>query len=148
MIAAQSLANICESMLLCVPPHMIEAVWPAVAPLIDQAYAEMDDTTPDVKTWLQEGKGLLWVEMRGKELLAAMTTSLVPMRSGLACRMVACGGGALDAWKHHHAIIERYAEAEGCCKVICDGRLGWSRVLEGYLPRSVSLVKELSRGQG
>lgn len=143
MIAAQCLANVCESTLLCVPPLLVEGMWPLVAEMIDGAYAEMDDTTPDVKTWLIEEKGLLWVEMRERQVLAAMTTSLVPMRSGLACRMVACGGGALDAWKHHHAIIENYARDEGCTKVICDGRLGWSRVLDGYVPRSVSLVKEL-----
>jgi hypothetical protein len=132
-----------ESVLICAAPEWIEGIWPAVAPLIDAGYAELDEITPDVKTWLIEEKGLLWVAMQDTEILAAMTSSLVPMRSGLACRMVACGGGSLEAWQHHHAIIERYAKAEGCVKLICDGRLGWSRVLKGYEPRSVSLVKGL-----
>jgi hypothetical protein len=143
MTGAQRLANVCETILLCVPPHMVDGVWPHVFPMIDAAYADTDDITPDVLTWLKAEKGLLWVAMRDDQLVAALTTSLVPMRSGLACRMVACGGGALDAWRHHHATIENYAREEGCDRVVVDGRLGWSRILEGYSPQSVSLVKEL-----
>lgn len=131
--------------LVCVPPSDVWTLWPAVEPLIDAAYAELDMLTPDVCGWLEAQKGLLWVVTDGVNVIAAATTSLEPRRGGLACRVVAAGGPGtgLDFWKIHIGAIERYAKAERCYKVEIDGRQGWARVLSGYAPKAVSLEKRL-----
>lgn len=128
--------------LLCVPRPQIELLWPAVAPLIDEAYAALDEITPDVRTWLIEGKGLLWVLAESSNIFAAATSSLVQARGGLACRVVACGGSQGD-WQACLDKIERYATVEGCYKTVIDGRRGWERVLTGYRPMCVSFEKRM-----
>lgn len=131
--------------LQCVAPALINSIWPIAFPFIDAAYAAMDEITPDVRTWLIEDRGLLWVlrvPSDGK-IIAACTTSLVRARSsGLYCRAVACGGAQAD-WVGCIAAIERYAKAEGCYKVALDGRRGWSRVLPDYDPVCVSYEKRI-----
>lgn len=129
--------------LLAVAPEDVDKVWPFVADMIDDAYAAMDEDTPDVRRWLVERKGILWVYATDDQVIhAIVTTSLVRKRGGrLACRMVACGGRMMEAWKHHHATIEEYARGEGCYKVMADGRPGWARVLEGYNVTAVKLEK-------
>lgn len=135
------------STLICVPPADVPKVWPAVETLIDQAYAAVDEITPDVRTWLIEEKGLLWIAVHDDadklEVLACLTTSLVQCRSGLACRMVAAAGDGLDYCLPHLSAIELYAAAEGCCKVFCEGRSGWGRVLRGYVPKTVRFERRL-----
>lgn len=132
-----------ETMLICVPPGLVHEIWSLVAGMIDDAYAATDDLTPDVHQWLLEEKGLLWVVMRGQDVIAAITTSLVQMRSGLAMRFVACGGMDLATWHHHHQKFEDYARAEGCYKICGTGRLGWQKVLPGYETKCISFEKRI-----
>ena len=129
--------------LICIPPTKVREVWPLVEGMIDAAYAATDEITPDVRAWLLGEHGLLWIAARGDEVIAALTTSLVQKRSGLACRMVAAGGFDLDLWKDHHLQIEAYAKAEGCVKVYFEGRVGWMRVLPDYQPLRVAFEKEV-----
>ena len=130
--------------LTCVDPKDIGKVWPLVADMIDTGYASVDEITPpDMREWLAAAKGLLWVSIQDEKIVAILTTSLTPKRSGLACRMVCCGGAEMDLWKSCHAQIEDYARAEGCVKVISDGRPGWAKVLPGYRTTRLSLEKAL-----
>jgi hypothetical protein len=130
--------------LACVDPKDIEKVWPLVADMIDAGYAAVDEITPpEMREWLSTGKGLLWVSIKDEKIVAVLTTSLTPKRSGLACRMVCCGGAEMDLWKSCQVQIEEYARAEGCVKVIADGRPGWARVLPGFKTVRVSLEKAL-----
>lgn len=132
------------SALICVPPSDLWSVWPMVEPLIDAAYAEVDQITPDVLSWLEAQKGLLWIATDGLRVFAACTTSLERRRSGLACRIVACTDeSGVSEWKRHLPAIEQYARREGCVKIEVSGRQGWSRVLPGYAPKTVSLEKRL-----
>lgn len=132
------------STLVCIPPEKVPEIWPAVEKMIDAAYAATDEITPDVRTWLIEAKGLLWVAVaENSKVVAALTTSLVQKRSGLCCRMVAAAGDGIDYCLVHLDKIELYAAAEGCYKVSFEGRPGWSRVLRGYVPRTVCFDKRL-----
>lgn len=130
--------------LICVPPGMVSEIWPMVAGMIDAAYAEIDEETPDVERWLIDGHGLLWIAMQNSAPVAALTTSLITKRSGAkVCRMVAAGGHDLKCWKLHHNTIEQYARTEGCYMVSCEGRPGWGRVLSGYETKRICLEKRI-----
>jgi hypothetical protein len=134
------------STLVCIPPVDVQKVWPAVAKMIDDAYAAVDQVTPDVLTWLVEGKGLLWVAVLDDsdfEVVAALTTSLVQRRGGLACRMVAAGAQSIDYCLPHLRTIELYAAREGCYMISCEGRDGWLKHLPGYSRKKVTLEKRL-----
>lgn len=131
----------------CVPPYDVPKVWPLVASMIDAAFAELDETTPDYLPWLMEGKGLLWVYIRDEIIVAAATSSFQKGRQGKTCRVVSVGGDSggegVAMWRRCIAEIERYAKTQGCYKVVIDGRRGWIRVLADYDPKCVSFEKRI-----
>lgn len=131
---------------LPVAPMMIAQVWPLVVDMIDAGYAAADELMPpNLREWLSEGRGILWIAERSGRIIAAMTSSLVQKRSGLVCRLVCCSGSEMPSWLQNLDQIEEYAKAEGCVKVIADGRPGWQHVLSGrgYAAVGVSLEKRL-----
>lgn len=131
----------------CVPPSDVPKVWPLVADMIDAAFAELDETTPDYLPWLMEAKGLLWVYIRSGTIVAAATVSLQPARRGQMCRVVAVGGDSgevgREMWRQCIIAIEAYAKSKGCYKVAYDGRRGWGKVLTDYDPKCVSFEKRI-----
>jgi hypothetical protein len=132
--------------LICVDPARTGQVWPLVRDMIDEGYAATGEITPpDLPEWLAAGKGQLWLSVEDGEIVAALTTSIVPMRNGLALRMICCGGSRMELWKSCHAQIEQFARAEGCDRVLSEGRPGWSRALKigGYHVMRVTLEKRL-----
>lgn len=130
--------------LLCIPPKRIGDFWPAVLPMIESAYQEVDEFLPsDMLDGLKAGKLLLWISAPEGEILAALVTALLPRPSGLCCKLMACGGKNMKTWVNGHQQIEAYARAEGCGKVFCDGRPGWARALPGYETVRVVLEKGL-----
>jgi hypothetical protein len=132
--------------LLCVDPKRIMEFWPLVRDLIDEGYAHSGEIAPvDLPQWLSDGKGQLWLSVEAGEIVAALTTSIVPMRNGLVLRMITCGGSRLDLWKDCHRQIEEFARAEGCDRIRSEGRPGWTRVLAGggYKVVAVTLEKRL-----
>lgn len=129
-----------------VEPHTASAIWPRVRDMIDVGYAACDDLMPaDIVEQIRYAKIVLWIAIDDEtgNIIAAMTTEVVPMRSGLVCWMSQCGGDRMQDWKRFHVKIEEYAKAEGCVKVVLKGRGGWERVLEGYRVRTVMLEKIL-----
>lgn len=130
--------------LLCIPPDKVRAIWPRILPMVEAAYLAVDEfAPPDLLDWLVAGKGLLWIAVLDGSVVAALTTSLVKKPSGLACRMVSCGGSDMDRWLDRESQIVEYARGEGCVKVTAEGRLGWSRILPGYEATRVFLEKVL-----
>jgi hypothetical protein len=132
-----------KSILYCVPPKEVPKFWPFVAQMIDDSHAAVDLPTPDVRTWLIEEKGLLWIAVLGLKIVGCLTTSLERQRSGLVCRMVSAGADALQYCTDHQEEIEAYARAEGCSKMVFEGRPGWGKMLRGYAPKTVSFEKAL-----
>jgi hypothetical protein len=127
-------------------PGTAAAQWPALRGMIDVGYAAGGEFMPDdIEKRIADGRVLLWiaVDEDGGQVFAAMTTELVPMRSGLVCWMGQCGGERMRDWAQFHVKIEEYARAEGCVKVVLKGRFGWERVLDGYKVRTVTLEKVL-----
>lgn len=129
-----------------VEPGVASSIWDRVSGLIDVGYMAGDDVMPaDMLERIRYGKVVLWIAIddEGGNILAAMTTELVPMRSGLVCWMCQCGGDRMQDWSRFHVKIEEYAKAEGCGKVVLRGRVGWKKLLEGYQVRTVQLEKVL-----
>lgn len=121
--------------LICVDPIHVNAMWPIVAPMIDRAFAEVDAHVPvDLFTNLSSGKQLLWVVSDADhEVIYAFITELYVRRSGAkVCRLVAGAGERMDEWLNLQVHLEDYARAEGCAKIVAEGRPGWHRALDGY----------------
>lgn len=130
--------------LICCAPDKAHHFWHVVEGMIDRGYAPGDDIMPkDLLERIEANHVQLWLAVKDGLILAAMTTELVPMRSGLACWMCQCGGEHLPDWVHLHKEIEEFAKREGCVKVILRGRAGWMRLLDGYRVRTVQLEKAL-----
>jgi len=129
-----------------IEPEMASRVWPDVAGMIDVGYAVGDDFVPEnILEEIRYGRVVLWVAVDDGTAVvhAAMTTELVPMRSGMVCWMRQCAGNRMRDWADFHVQIEEYARKEGCVKTVLRGREGWERVLPGYKVRSVQLEKVL-----
>lgn len=120
--------------MLCVPPDGISQTWPLVRDMIDRAYAEVDAEMPiDLFVRLCAGRLLLWLVYDESAIIYAFITELYIRRSGTkVCRLVAGSGSRMRDWLHLQEAIEAYARAEGCAKIVAEGRVGWGRALTGY----------------
>lgn len=126
---------------MCVPPGDVAVLWHVVRPMIEAAYAKVDEYPPvDLLEGLNEGKLLLWVSAPDGEIATALVTALLPRPSGLTCKLMVCGGELVENW---HGQIEAYARAEKCMKISAEGRPGWARVLPDYVVKRVILEKRL-----
>lgn len=129
-----------------VEPYTATSIWERVRDMIDVGYLAGDDTMPaDILEQIRYARIVLWIAIDDENgnIIAAMTTEVVPMRSGLVCWMCQCGGDRMQDWSRFHVKIEEYARAEGCGKVVLRGRRAWEKVLTGYRIRTVQLEKIL-----
>lgn len=128
-----------------VPRGAIPQVWPGVAEMIDAAYKSADEIMPrDILDELCSGHRQLWVVWsEEKEILAAVLTRIVQLRSCRAMQINACGGVQVERWAHLVALIHAHAKAEGCRKVTIEGRPGWERLFRDYKRTRVILELEL-----
>lgn len=132
--------------LICVSPSRVGQLWHVAEPMISAAYAEVDELMPaDMLAALKRGDLLLWVSAPDGTIVMALVTALVPKPSGLACKLMACGGSDMALWIGEHPQIEAYARAEGCVKLLAEGRQGWAKALSaaGYSCKRVVLEKRL-----
>lgn len=131
--------------LIAVDPKRVAEIWPAARPLIEKAYKDGDQVIPlSILADLRTGKRLLWLAVDGEEtIIAAMLTQLFNMVSGKMLKMQECGGERMPEWKHLRRRIEDYARAEGCTRVLVEGRPGWQRIMPDYERVAVVLEKRL-----
>lgn len=113
--------------------------------MIERAYAKTDEFMPaDMLDGLKLGKLLLWISAPDGTIIAVLVTALVPKPSGLACKLMACGGTAMSVWlRGGHEQIEAYARAEACATIQAEGRPGWARALTGYGVKRIVLERIL-----
>lgn len=131
--------------LICVPPNCTATFFPAVRDMLDKGFAEADELFPaETYDRLAAGEWLLWIAVSGDaQIIAAMLTRLYFARSGKVCQILCCGGERVGVWKHHMAAIEDYARAEGCVRILAEGRKGWLRLLNGFRSNWVKFEKVL-----
>lgn len=121
--------------LMAVPPSMVADFWPVALPLVERAYRRVDVAMPnDFRQRLEEESALLWlVADANHDVLHAFITELVVRPSGTkVCRIIVSAGREMGSWLPLQAEFERYAKAEGCSKIVAEGRPGWARALHGY----------------
>lgn len=131
--------------LIAVDPARVKEIWPAARPLIERAYKDGDQNVPpEILHDLTKGRRLLWLAVDGEEkIIAAMLTQLFNMVSGKMLKMQECGGERMRDWKHLRKRVEDYARAEGCTRVLCEGREGWERIMPDYKRVAIVLEKVL-----
>lgn len=135
-----------ELQLICFPPEEVWKIWPgAVHDMIDAGFAAFDVPMPsDILEQLRYGTRLLWLatDERNK-IIAAALTQLFPMRSGMVCKVLECGGDHMREWIGMRTQIEEYAKLEQCSRVLIEGRPGWARMLPDYATIGVTLEKRI-----
>lgn len=121
---------------MAVPPEQAVDFWMKVLPLFERAYRRVDVEMPgDLLARLIGGRSLLWVvaDAELRDVLYAFITELFVRPSGTkVCSLVVGAGKQMNDWLPLQAELERYARAEGCSKIVAEGRPGWARSLHGY----------------
>lgn len=126
------------------PRDSVHLLWPGVAKMIEEAYTFADEIMPpDILDQLRSGHRQLWIVWDGRQVLAAVMTRIVQLRSCKACQITAAGGKEADAWKHLITLIEDFARYEGCRKVTIEGRPGWERLFPAYRRTRVVIEREV-----
>lgn len=129
--------------LVCVPPSETQTVWPHVKELIRGAAKRGGADFSAIERDVLAGPDLLWLAWDGANVLAAAITSLGTINDEKTCTIVACGGSGWSRFGCLIAGLEKFAKNEGCTAMRINGRVGWSRALDGYRTESVILRKAL-----
>lgn len=134
-----------ECKLLCAPPEGASYVWPIVQPFVEKAFAAVDARVPvDLFQRMCNGTALVWMVYDGDEIVYVFITELYERPSGIKVCSLLCGAGSrMDEWLHLQSEVEAYARAEGCAKIVAEGRVGWARALSGYTEIRRVIEKDL-----
>ncbi len=133
-----------ECQLVCIPPNVVDQVWPKISGLIFVAMKKGQvGSFESVKNATLEGRALLWVAWDGvsPDIEAAAVTELQLTEWRKVCTVLACGGAHIERWIHLLETIEQYAKSEGCSAVRVIGRNGWEKLLPTYHRKRVLLEK-------
>lgn len=130
-----------------IPTRHIETVWNLAAPFLGKALdsGSQRTTLDELFESLISGERQLWMIFDGGQgrVRAAVVTEIIQYPVDKACQIVACGGYKMKDWLQHLAVVEDYAQKEGCTFMEVAGRPGWENVLPGYVKRMVILEKSL-----
>lgn len=133
--------------LVVIPQDDVAKIWfGLVRDMIDVGFAANNVPMPeDILEQLSTGHRQLWVAVTADaSIQAAMLTSVYTMRDGSKMlKMMECGGSGLHSWVPLRSKVEEYAKAQGCDRVLVEGRVGWRGVLKDYKIVSVALEKRI-----
>jgi hypothetical protein len=132
-----------------VTPDLIGECWWALEPLFQQAIEAVstDWTTDFIRSEAEASRMMLWaIYERDKPLplLGAAGTSIRHVRGEKVSVIAHCAGRDMSRWLG--PVLEKFealAKANGCSRIECEGRLGWSRALPGYKPVRIVMEKVL-----
>lgn len=103
-------------------------------------------STDDVLRMVQNGQFQLWTvfERGADKLTALMVSQLSVFPSGVkACEVIMCAGDGMRTWMPFLLDVEQWARANGCDRMIVNGRRAWGRVLTGFDEQYVVFKKPL-----
>lgn len=131
--------------LIAAAPKMVSGIWSVAKPLLARSYAQSDIEMPDdLVSRLESDTGkVLWLVVEDGVVIGAVLTQLYRMASGKMLKVEHLGGDGMMKWWHLRSKIEEYAKAEGCDRVMCEGRIAFTRLLPDYEPIAVVLEKRL-----
>lgn len=132
--------------LICVPPGVVDQVWPRIFGLIKFAMKKGEvGSFESIEDAVLSGRVLVWVAWDGEspDIEAAAITELQRTEWRKVCCILACAGAHMDRWIHLLGTIEKYAKDEGCSAVRVIGRNGWEKLLPSYRRKRVLLEKIL-----
>lgn len=132
--------------LICIPPDVVDQVWPRISGLIFVAMKKGQVGSFEVvKNDILSGRSLLWVAWDGVSptIEAAAVTRIEETEWRRVCTIVACGGAHMERWIHLLDTIEDYGRTEKCSAARIYGREGWHRMLPSYRRKRVILEKAL-----
>lgn len=129
-----------------VPPEALSAVWPSIAPDVENIAARSRGRmlASDIRDLIEAQDRILWVAVgpAGEYLGLAMTEiHQYPRRK--ACRLVACTGRERARWLPLLADIEKWAKSIGCDVMEGHTRKGWARELADYKLTHVFLERDI-----
>jgi hypothetical protein len=119
-------------------------LWPTVSKFLQPAL-DHGETLDDMLTKLYLKEAQLWVTFEHNEPIAAVVTEIHDLgEQGKLCNIWAVGGTGINRWIDFLDMIEDWARANGCRKVIVEKtRKGVQRLLKNYKVTHVTLGKEL-----
>lgn len=125
-----------EIKVLCIPPHLHDAMWPHVCPWLTKGLAAARTSTLEgIQRDLANGTDYLWCIFENESLAGAFVTA-VYVDQGKYLGVYGLGGRGLRRWAHE---IDRAMQGEarrcGVDVIRFAGRRGWSRVLPGLAHR-------------
>jgi hypothetical protein len=126
-------------------PWQIDGIWEAAKPFIAKSYARSDQTIPgSLLDDLRAERRLLWlVVLDYDKIVGAGVTAIFDLSSGKMLKIEHFGGEQMGKWINQISVIEEYAKAQGCFKVMIEGRIGWTRKLDDYAQTAVILEKRI-----
>jgi len=136
-----------------VPKHLVLGVWPEIVATMKDSVATTNGkfSMDDVLKGVLEDVYVLWCVFIDGELVASLTTRIIPYaeRRGLAMDWI--GGTRMREWlPAAHDIMQAHAKANGCTHLEGYGRKAWGRWLAkyGWEPEYIAYKLELDDGQG
>lgn len=129
-----------------VPAASVDSIWHLVAPLLGPAcdYADDDITVDELRASLLAGDRMLWIALRGRDLLMALVVEVYDTPRRRICLILSAGGHPSVPWPWIAAQIETFAAERGCKRVRIVGRKGWMKKLPDYRATCVVLSKDLA----
>jgi hypothetical protein len=133
-----------KAQLIACSPEALTALYPVALPFLERSYRRARQEVPvELYGELKRATRVLWLLVRDDAIIGAGITSLWNMRDGRVCKMEHCGGGTLKLWLPLGRVIEQYARAEGCVRVLAEARPGWARYAPDYKAVAIVLEKRL-----
>jgi hypothetical protein len=135
-----------EITVLPVSPAELIANWPIVGELLERALPVTMNRflAVDVLALTIAGAAQGWLIREGETILAVMITRVEQYPRSRGLNVFALSGPRLnDYFEQAKDVIADYARRMGCQFLECQGRQGWSRVLD-MEPRATFLVLDLT----
>jgi len=118
------------SELVCYQSWEIPTVWDKVKGHIEKAlkYRGSNYSLDDIYAGLRKSEMQLWAS-QGKDLEAALVTTIQVKDDMKFCLFLALGGTNLKKWDSWQSYIENWARKEGCEEMRIYGRIGWAKIV-------------------
>lgn len=121
---------------LCVPPTHFARLLPHCAGTLERGLQIAGDGIGDVAHRIEDATLQAWIVTDGQEVLATCFTEICPEPGG-GKFVAVCGlaGRRIMRWARELSdTMASFAHAEGCSRLLFQGRPGWVRLLPEFRP--------------